>query len=168
MILVWTKALHIATMVIWCGGLLLLPVLMNQREAAGAGPPLHRLHAFTRFAYIVVISPAAFLAIASGTALILLREVFTVWFALKLLFVGVLTGLHVWTGLVILSLFDDDKHFRAWRMVSALVVLSLTLTAILWLVLAKPAVDLALVPDLFQRPGALGEFGRDLIRRLTP
>ncbi len=168
MILVWTKSLHIAALVVWCGGLLLLPVLMNQREAAGEGAPLHRLHAFTRFAYIVIVSPAAFLAIASGTALILIREVFTTWFALKLLFVGLLTGLHVWTGLVILQLFEEGKHFRAWRMVSALLVLSLTLLAILWLVLAKPAVDLALVPDAFHRPGALGEIGRDVIRRLTP
>jgi len=35
-------------------------------------------------------------------------------------------------------------------------------------VLAKPAIDLAFLPDLFHRPGALGELGHDLIRRLTP
>ncbi|ALN74308.1 MULTISPECIES: CopD family protein [unclassified Aureimonas] len=168
MILVWMKSLHIAALVVWCGGLLLMPILMNQREAAGAGPPLHRLHAFTRFAYIVVVSPAAFLAIGSGTALILMREVFTVWFAVKLLFVGVLTALHVWTGLVILSLFEEGRHFRTWRMVSGLGALSLTLLAILYLVLAKPAIDLALLPEMLHRPGALGELGHHVIRRLTP
>ncbi len=168
MILVWAKALHVATLAVWAAGLLLLPVLMNQREAAGSGPPLHRLHAFTRFAYIAVISPAAFLAIASGTALILLREVFTTWFALKLVFVGVLTALHVWTGLVILKLFEDGQHFRLWRTVSSLFAFSLTMLAIFWLVLAKPAIELDFVPAVLHEPGGLGRIGGDLIDRLTP
>ena len=168
MILVWLKSLHIASLVIWSGGILLMPVLLTQREAAGNGSTLDRLHAFTRFAYIVVISPAAFLAIGSGTALILVREVFTTWFALKLVFVGLLVALHVWIGLVVLSVFDEDRHFRAWRAVSAVIVLSLVLLATLWLVLAKPDIPLAFLPQAFFEPGALGRIGAGLIDRLTP
>ncbi|WP_279483465.1 CopD family protein [Aureimonas sp. SK2] len=168
MILVWTKSLHIAALVVWSAGLLVLPVLMTQREALGHGRDLDRLHSFTRFAYIVVISPAAFVAVGSGTALILLREVFTPWFAVKLLLVGVLVAVHVRLGLLVLAVFKEEGHFRLWRVLLATVVISALLSGILWVVLAKPDLDLDWLPDFAFEPGGLGRVGDDVIRRLTP
>lgn len=158
MILVWVKLLHVAMLAIWAGGLLLMPVLFGQRRAAGTGPTLHRLHAFTRFAYITVISPAAFLAIGSGIALVWLRGIDQPWFALKLLLVGVLVGLHVWIGLLVMSIFEEGRHFARWRVVASLTTLSALMLGIFWVVLAKPEIDPAgLLPGFMLRPGGLRE-----------
>ncbi|MBB3935524.1 CopD family protein [Aureimonas phyllosphaerae] len=168
MILVWAKSLHIAALVVWAAGLLTLPILMSQREALGHGQELHRLHAFTRFAYVVVVSPAAFVAVGTGTALILLREVFTPWFAIKLLLVGLLVTIHVRLGLLVLSVFREEGHFRTWRVVLSTVAICSVLTGILWVVLAKPAVSLDWMPAAAFEPGGLSRVGEDVIRRLTP
>lgn len=169
MTIVWLKSLHIAALVIWCGGLLTLPILLTQREAAGNhGPEVDRLHRFTRFAYIALVSPAAFLAIGSGTALILMRGIFTEWLAIKLVFVGFLVFLHVWLGLLVLSVFKSDKNFRPWRAISGVVTISLTISAILWVVLAKPAISTDFLPAVFHEPGGLRQLAADVIPGLTP
>ena len=69
------------------------------------GPELHDLHRFARAVFINITSPAAFLAVIAGTALIFLRDVFTVWMALKLLAVGALVIVHVRQGHVLLKVF---------------------------------------------------------------
>lgn len=169
MTIVWLKSLHIAALVIWCGGLLTLPILLTQREAAGErGTEIDRLHAFTRFAYIALVSPAAFIAIGSGTALILVREIFTVWLAVKLVFVGFLVFLHVWLGLLVLSVFKTDKNFRPWRAISGVVTIGLTVSAILWVVLAKPDISTDFLPSVFHEPGGLRRLAAGIIPGLTP
>ena len=168
MIVVWLKSVHIAALVVWCAGLLVLPLLYAQREAAGSGPSLHRLHAFTRFAYVVVISPAAFLAIGSGTALVLAREVFTVWFALKLLTVGALVGLHVRAGFVVLEVFNPGGHYGLVRSAVAVSVTAGVVGTILWLVLAKPLVPLDWLPEVLSEPGGLRPLVEDFSRRWIP
>ena len=169
MTVVWLKLLHISALAVWGAGLLLMPLLFGQRQAAGSGGPLHRLHAFTRFAYITVISPAAFLAIGSGTALILLRGIAGPWFALKLLLVGVLVGLHVWIGLLLLSIFDEGGRFARWRVAASVVTLSATMLGVLWVVLAKPEIDpAALLPAFMLRPGGLRDAAAPFIPGPTP
>jgi uncharacterized membrane protein len=164
MTVVWLKLLHVTALAVWAAGLLLMPVLFGQRRGAGSGAPLHRLHAFTRFSYITIISPAAFVAIASGTALILLRGIAGPWFAVKLLLVGVLVALHVWIGLLVLSIFEEGGRFARWRVVSSVTVLSATMLGIFWVVLAKPEIDpAALLPGFMLRPGGLGEAAAPLL-----
>ena len=48
----------------------------------------------TRFVYVEMTSPAAFIAIGSGTALIFLQATFQEWFSLKMVLVGTLVMLH--------------------------------------------------------------------------
>lgn len=155
MITVWLKALHVSALVIWCGGILVLPILFAHRPAVAGRPELWRLQALIRFAYTVLISPAAFVAVVSGTALVFLREVFTAWFAAKLLAVGLLTILHIRFGYVILGLFDDGARYQAWRMWLSISAGAVVVAAILWLVLAKPDFDLTALPGWLLRPGCL-------------
>jgi uncharacterized membrane protein len=169
MIVVWLKLLHVSGLAIWTAGLLLMPLLFGQRRAAGSGSSLHRLHAFTRFSYITIISPAAFLAIGTGTALILLRGIAGPWFAVKLLLVGALVGLHVWIGLLVLSIFEEGGSFARWRVVSSVTVLSATMLGVFWVVLAKPDIDpAALLPGFMLRPGGLREAAAPFIPGQTP
>ncbi|MDX6805879.1 CopD family protein [Terrihabitans rhizophilus] len=152
---VWLKAAHICALVIWCGGLLVLPSLFALRGNHPAGPDLWRLQRFVRFSYTYVVSPAAFAAIGTGTALIFVQEVFTPWFALKLLVVGLLALLHVRHGFVIVRVFEDDNGYSLTRNVVATCLTMAVVSAILLIVLAKPALDLNALPAVMHQPGAL-------------
>ena len=73
------------------------------------------LHRFVRVCYVVIVSPAAFVAVGTGTALIFVSGTFVPWFTAKLFFVGLLVGVHVLTGLVIVRLFDEGEVYPVWR-----------------------------------------------------
>ncbi|MBB5423103.1 putative membrane protein [Paraburkholderia sp. JPY158] len=99
------KFIHLAAIAIWSGGLLVLPYLFWQRRGLAAGTELDRLHRITRLVFVELTSPAAFVAIASGTALIFLQATFVEWFTAKMVFVGIMAMLHVLAGLVLHDLF---------------------------------------------------------------
>ena len=155
------KTLHIAAIAVWAAGLLALPALYVQRRHVRRDDDLHRLQRMVRFAYIAVVSPLAFVAIASGTALIFVRETVQPWFAAKLALGAALAFVHVLTGLVVIRLFRKGETYPAWRFVATTALSAALIGAILWLVLAKPPLPQA--PDLF-RPGAL----RELLRPFNP
>ena len=134
--MVWVKLLHIATIAIWSAGLVCLPALYVRRAHVSNQTSLHRLQAMVRFLYVVVISPAAFLAVGSGTALIFMRDTFETWFSLKLGFVGMMVALHILTGLVIIRLFEEGNVYPVWRFVAVTVGTVLVVTIILSVVLA--------------------------------
>jgi putative membrane protein len=154
MTLVLLKFLHVATISIWAAGLLALPTLYMQR-ASHEGDGLYRLHAFTRFLYVALISPAAFLAIGSGTALIFLRETYEAWFSAKLVLVAAMTGIHIFSGLVILRLFEPQQSYPAWRGIVVMTATTVVSTGILVLVLGKPALPSFSGLDPYFEPGAL-------------
>jgi hypothetical protein len=76
---IFLKFVHLATIAVWSGGLLVLPLLFWQRRLVTNIDELESLHRTTRFVY-VVRRPAAFVAIASGTASFL-QTTFREWFA---------------------------------------------------------------------------------------
>ncbi|MFN3764454.1 MAG: CopD family protein [Aliihoeflea sp.] len=162
--MVWLKFVHLAAISIWCGGLICLPGLYAQRHAVESDDALYRLQGLVRFAYVSLISPAAFVAIGSGVGLIFLQTTFVEWFSLKLAFVGVLVFIHILTGLVIIRLFEKGEMYPAWRFVAVTIVTTLVVFAILAVVLAKPPLDFDWVPADLMRPGAL----RDIVGNFIP
>ena len=155
------KLLHIAAISVWAFGLLALPVLLRQRNTVAEGAPLHRLHRAVRLAYIVVLSPAALLAIASGLALVPLRGTFEIWFQIKLLAVALLVILHLLAGSAILRVFGTENRYPAAWFGGTLVALSAVVVTILGLVLGKPP----LAPEFsafLSEPGGLGQRFPDL------
>ena len=108
---VFLKFIHLAAIAVWSGGLLVLPFLFWQRATVAAGPDLDRLHRLTRFVYVGMTSPAAVVAIGSGTALIFLQATFQEWFSLKMVLVVGMVMLHVVAGLVLAHLFLPDGRF---------------------------------------------------------
>jgi protoporphyrinogen IX oxidase len=152
------KFVHLATIALWSGGLLVLPFLFWQRRLLAAGPELDRLHRITRFVYVKMTSPAAFVAIGSGTALIFLQSTFQEWFSLKMLFVGGMVMLHVVAGLVATHLFEPDRRFGRVSFVALTGAYLVLIVAIICVVLAKPKIDSnQFATDLFA-PGALRQF----------
>ena len=95
------KFVHLAAIAVWSAGLIALPFMFWQRRMIGAGMELDRLHRMTRFVYVGMASPAAFIAIGSGTVLIFLQATFQEWFSVKMVLVGALAMLHVAAGLVL-------------------------------------------------------------------
>ncbi|MGF7163444.1 putative membrane protein [Rhodoligotrophos appendicifer] len=154
------KFLHIAGISIWAAGLISLPSLYLQRAQVQGDSALYRLQNIVRYAYVRILSPAAFIAISSGIALIFLRETFAPWFSLKLVFVAMMALIHTLTGLVIIRLFNEGEIYPVWRFITATVVTSLIVLAVLVLVLSKPTIDVD-VPEVFQ-PGGLRQWVQDL------
>lgn len=135
----WLKLLHITAVIIWCGALLYLPgaIAATASAASGAVPAATR-HRLLRLLYTAVATPAALLAIASGTAIFVAQDVLAVWLMAKLGVVGLLVLGHGACGLLVLRAERGQYRFTrvaAWVIVVATLV---WLAAIAWLVLDKP------------------------------
>lgn len=159
---VWLKFLHIAAISLWSASLIGLPGLYVQRAHASDESSLHRLQRLIRFLYVSVMSPAAFVGIASGTGLIFLRETWAPWFSTKLVLVGIMATIHILTGLVIVHLFDEGQIYPVWRFIAVTAVTTIIVAAILFVVLAKPDLP-SLFPDEMGEPGGLNRLIGDLI-----
>jgi putative membrane protein len=152
------KFVHLAAIALWSGGLIALPFLFWQRRTLEAGLDLDRLHRVTRLVYVELTSPAAFIAIGSGTALIFLQATFQEWFSLKMLLVGIMAMLHVLAGLVLLQLFAPEGRFSRFSYLALTGAYIALITAIIWIVLAKPHIDSNLIAAHLFEPGGLGRW----------
>ncbi|WP_330999210.1 CopD family protein [Oryzicola mucosus] len=162
MIVILLKFVHILSIAIWSAGLLCLPFLYVQRRRL-EDDALHRLHNFTRFIYVGVISPAAFMAVACGIALIFLQATYQPWFSVKLALVGIMVMIHVMSGLMILRLFEPGQTYPYWRFVAVTVLTTSVIGAILFVVLGKPVWSIDRhIAGIFA-PGALGVMLGELI-----
>jgi putative membrane protein len=139
------KFIHVGAIALWSSGLLALPFLYRQRGALVDGP-LYNLHAFTRALYVSWVSPAAFVAIGSGTMLIFIEATYELWFSGKLAIVSVLAGIH-----------------PVWRFAIVLPATLLTVVSILFLVLGKPNLTVPKALLALFEPGEL----QPLVGRLT-
>jgi putative membrane protein len=157
------KFIHIAAISIWVGGLIALPSLYVQRAHVKNEDQLFSLQKIVRFCYVGILSPAAFIAIGTGTALIFFQATYGDWFSYKLLLIAVLVSIHVATGLVIIRLFNEGEIYPVWRFIGVTVVTTLVGLGILYIVLAKPELSIEL-PDRFYQPGGL----KKIIREISP
>lgn len=156
------KAIHIGAIAFWSAGLIALPFMYRQR-AGLEDRALYRLHAFTRRLYVGVVSPAAFLAIGSGTVLIFLQGTYEAWFSAKLALVALLAGIHIFSGLMVLKLFEPDGRYPAWRFAMVVPGTLLVISSILVLVLGKPTLTMPSEMAAFFAPGALSKMAGGLI-----
>lgn len=136
----WLKLLHITAVIVWCGALLYLPAAIAAAgarvPAAAVDPTQRRLirQLFTR-----VATPAALLAIGSGSLVFLLMGPTAAWLAAKLTLVAMLVLGHAACGMLILQVErGTNRRLPLW---TALVTGAsvLWLLGIAWLVLHKPA-----------------------------
>lgn len=159
--MVFVKFLHIMAISVWAAGLVSLPGLYVQRAKIDRDQDLYRLQRIVRFSYVRVLSPAAFIAIATGTGLIFLQNPFSAWFSMKLALVGVMVVIHVMTGLVIIRLFNKGEVYPVWRFVSVTIASGIVVCGILFLVLARPEAPFSLSSG-WAEPGALKRIVSDI------
>ena len=152
--IVTVKFLHIAALAIWCAGLVSLPLLLAKHDRDDEQADYTRLRLLTHKAYVMIVTPAAVITIALGTALIFLRGVFVPWMFAKLVAVGVLVILHAWIGHITLIEGERQGNYDPPRYFSS-IALSITAAAtltILALVLGKPQLGSNLAPDWLVAP----------------
>lgn len=134
----WLKGAHIVALAFWAGGLFALPVLLARQPDAPERAAYLRLRAMSRLAYLALISPAAILAIVTGSALIPLVDVEGSWLALKLTGVAGMAVFHVLCGHLLSELRFEPEAYRPASLQALIVVPLLLVPGVLWVILARP------------------------------
>ena len=135
----WLKLLHIAAVLVWCGALLYLPPAVAAGTARANGELFRAPHGeMARSVFTLVATPAALVAIASGTVVLLLDQTLAVWLVAKLTLVCALVLCHAACGVLLLRVERDRERpvHLACSVTGGLSVL--LILAILALVLGKP------------------------------
>ncbi|MDM7459566.1 MAG: CopD family protein [Paracoccus sp. (in: a-proteobacteria)] len=154
MIVAGLKFIHLAAMLCWCAAMIALPAMLylygnfwrNTRGSEQEQARYVEFRLITHYGYIGFATPAAIIAISTGTGLIFADQVFDLWFVAKLTLVAGMALVHAWIGHFIL-ISAEERSLR--RMPSPVWTLALgipLMAGVLWLVLAKP--DLAWTADL--------------------
>lgn len=149
------KALHVAMLALWTAGLFALPRMLSRHDPAVGQADYARIRRATHYGYAFVITPAAVLAIVSGTALIFLREVFDLWLFAKLVFVAGLVAFHAWVGHTIVAVAETDGLHTPPEPLVPTLLLGVPVVAILALVLAKPELGEIPMPGWLEEPRGL-------------
>ncbi|PMR70381.1 CopD family protein [Halomonas heilongjiangensis] len=137
----WIKFLHIVALVSWCGALLYLPALLVQSARAASDTPSFASSSppMPRFVYNSLATPAALLAIASGTLLFLGHGLAGGWLVLKLLAVAGMVLAHGACGWLVLRLEAGHVRGVVKGAMAACAVAAAAMLTVVGLVLAKPA-----------------------------
>lgn len=153
--MLWLKFLHIAGVCIWIAGLLYLAAMLLDHRKVRDQQDFARIRMGSRFVYMGLVSPAAFLAVGAGGALLFIADALHPWMFLKLAAIGVLVFAHINYGYVLTHLADEEAQGPTFRIYGIAGAVAISVCAILWLVLAKPVVPSAAWPGWISEPGLM-------------
>lgn len=135
-------SVHIIFLTVWCAGALYVPVILagaGRHGNAFSAPPAG-IDSMARFVYTHIASPAAIISITAGSIVFWLNQSADFWLLVKLTLVTVMACIQAAMGLLIIRVEREQyARVRFWSRLM-LVVLVFVITAILWIVLAKPAI----------------------------
>lgn len=134
----WIKFAHLSALLVWCAALVALPALLALFPVTVERIARRRLRAGVRFVYIAVASPAAVLAVASGTLLIHPTASYAPWLLAKLTLVTAMVFFHAACGKLLLVLRLTPQRWPAAAHLALGAVPVLLIPGVLWLVLAQP------------------------------
>lgn len=134
------KMLHISAIVIWSAGMLYLPGLFARHPAAARTSPdeFRRLRHQARLVYVGLMSPAAVVAVVSGTMLVFLAASIGGWMVLKLVAVALMVALHVYLGRLLGRLHQAPDMRRPAAHLALIIPAMVVITAVVGLVSWKP------------------------------
>lgn len=141
----WLKLLHISAVIVWCGALLYMPSAIAasiHAQAASDASGSAAVRRLPRLVFTGLATPAALIAIGSGTAIFWSQGPLAAWLVAKLAVVGLLVLGHGICGVLILR----SERQRTGQTLAATVAACWAVAAtsvlwlglIAWLVLAKP------------------------------
>lgn len=134
----WIKFVHLTALAAWCAGLFAMPVLLALQPGATGRVDRRRLRAAARFTYIMLVSPAAVIAVVSGTLLVHPTGSYAGWLLAKLTLVTGMVFFHAACGKLLLQTQKQPRHRPAAFHLALLAVPTLLIPGVLWLVLAQP------------------------------
>ncbi|MEW9855127.1 CopD family protein [Novosphingobium sp. M1R2S20] len=146
------KGIHIIGIALWGAGLIALPLLLARHMSGDQQQEYARVRRFSHYGYTHLLTPAAVLAVAAGTGLIFLREVFVPWMFAKLVLVGGLVALHAAIGTVVVGMGEHTNERQPPHPAFFLLPAITLLGAILLVVLSKPDLGEDLVPNWLHSP----------------
>lgn len=146
------KSVHITALVLWCGGLLVLPLMLSRHDPAVSQDDYRRIRRATHLTYTVCVTPAAVVAVVAGTWLIFFREVFVPWLYAKLLFVAALAAAHAWIGHLLVQVAEKPGRHRTPEPYLPIASVLVPVLAVLVLVLGKPDLGWIAFPEWLQEP----------------
>lgn len=133
------KLIHIAAIAIWAAGLLNLPGLLAAHpQCAGSEADFRRLRKQTRLVYVALMSPAAVIAVISGTVLVFLAASIGGWIVLKLAAVSGMVLLHVYMGKLLGQLLKQPQLRRPFVHQILVLPAVMLIVAVITLVSWKP------------------------------
>ncbi|ASJ90437.1 CopD family protein [Porphyrobacter sp. CACIAM 03H1] len=153
--MLWLKFVHITGIAIWIAGLLYLAALLAGHAAVRDAQDFARVRMASRFAYMGVVSPAAFVAIAAGTALLFVSDALHPWMFAKLAAVTVLVIVHVQYAYVLTHLANEGAQAPTLRIRIMVAAIIAAAAAVLYLVLAKPVLVADALPRWLRQPGVM-------------
>lgn len=138
--MLWLKLLHISAVIVWCGALLYLSahITADARSRSNGTAPASAGTQLLRAFFTGVATPAALIAITTGTWLFATGGPLAPWLMAKLVLVGLLALGHGVCGMLVLR---SERGEYAGLGVAGRVVMA---TSMLWLlgiaglVLGKP------------------------------
>lgn len=136
--MLWVKALHIVSMVAWFAGLFYLPRLFVYHAMTADALGRERFRVMERKLYRAIMTPAAIATVVFGLWLWLGYGINGRWLHIKLLFVLILIGYHLYCGKLVRDFAAErERHghvfFRWFNELPALILL-----AVVILVVVKP------------------------------
>lgn len=146
--MLWFLVLHIVAMLFWAGSLLYLPALIvgGVTDNNAVVEPPDPMGSLSRFVFTRIATPAALLAIMAGTLVFVVDNTIDLWLVAKLTLVTGLVLVHALVGVMVMrgeaqkGGEQGDKPLKLWCVLLSLASM-LLMTAIVWLVLAKPSVE---------------------------
>ena len=146
------KAAHIIGLIIWCGGLLALPLMLTRHDPAISVQDYRTIRTASHVTYTLVVTPAAVIAVIAGTWLIFMREVYVPWMFAKLAFVAALVMAHGWIGHIVAKIGEEPSEHRPPASWLPIALVLAPMLVILTLVLAKPVLGWIAFPDWLTEP----------------
>lgn len=143
--MVWFLVLHIGALLVWAAALLYLPVMIgvSPHTPPDIDEAPQPYESVGRFLFTRVSTPAALVAIMSGTVVFLLNRTVDPWLIIKLTLVTALVICHALSGVLILRAENREQRSGIRILSGALAaVMCLLMIGIVWVVLAKPPEEL--------------------------
>lgn len=163
----WVMVAHIATLGVWSAALLIMAGLYARPPQADDRAEVHRFALMCRYTFMMLGSPAAVVAILTGSALVALRGVDGSWLLGKLAAVAMLAMFHVYCGHL---LHTQEKAALPqpppWKRPFLFLVPLLLISTIFVLVLAKP--DVVLEHQISPKPSGYGHQQGAQQRQIQP
>ena len=146
------KALHLSFVAVWVAGLIALPGMLARHDRAIVQAEFAQIRRATHYGYVWVITPVAVLAISTGSALVFMREVFSVWIFAKFVLVTGLVAMHAWVGHTIIAVAETEGQHESPEPLVPIILISGLVIGILFLVLAKPELEEWPMPSWLLNP----------------